>query len=129
MVLSISFLLYIFYIFRYFYTYVLLYVQIVHTIYLKGVVLMSKDIIHSLPVICKLLQSDDWKNRVKGEYWLLKDKCIKLRNMLDKYAEGKLDFTPNCSFELLLDQYNHMCSYLAILELRGKIEHIDLADF
>ena len=76
--------------------------------------------------ICKLLSSEDFKDRVRGEYLLLKDKCEKLRIMLEKYATGTLEFQPKCSFEILFNQYDHMTSYLNILELRAKIEGFEL---
>ncbi len=74
--------------------------------------------------IVKLLISSDWKKRMHGEYLLIQDKTCKLSVMIDKYATGKLDFTPNCSVELLLQQLNLMQGYLNILKARESIEKI-----
>lgn len=46
--------------------------------------------------------------------------------MLVKYKAGTLDFTPNCSFELLSEQAAAMGKYLFILETRAEIEKIVL---
>ena len=48
----------------------------------------------------------------------LKEKCEKLQIMLDKYYTGKLDFIPNCSYDLLHEQYIYMMNYLSILMLQ-----------
>ena len=39
---------------------------------------------------------------------------------------GTLDFTPNCSLELLKRQASCMGQYLFTLEMRAEIEGIDL---
>ena len=77
------------------------------------------------PSLADLLQSQDWKERVKGEYLYIKDKVKNLKDMLEHYVTHALGFQPNCSIELLTEQLNAMQSYLNILELRMKIEHID----
>ena len=71
-----------------------------------------------------LITSEDWKERVQGEYLFIKDKTERLGDMLEKYSNHALDFKPNCSFELLTMQYNAMINYLNILELRMNIEYI-----
>ncbi len=77
--------------------------------------------------IIKLLDGP-WQDRVQGEYLFIKDKATRLKSMLKRYATGKLDFNPDCSFELLLEQYNTMMKYLTILEMRMHIEHIDIPE-
>ena len=47
-----------------------------------------------------------------------------LYNMLLHYADGTLDFEPNCSIELLTMQLNAMSAYSAILEIRLNKEGI-----
>ena len=68
----------------------------------------------------------DWKERVVREYKELKERYNKLHKMLIKYEAGTLDFTPNCSLELLKEQKMYMGEYLRILEIRSEIEDIDL---
>lgn len=69
---------------------------------------------------------EDWKVRMQKEYKELKERYNKLHRMLIKYKAGTLDFTPNCSYELLAEQANYMGNYLRILEVRGEIEGVEL---
>lgn len=64
----------------------------------------------------------NYKERLIQEHKDLKEKCEKLQIMLDKYSTGKLDFTPNCSYDLLHEQYIYMMNYLSILSYRVKLE-------
>lgn len=68
----------------------------------------------------------DWKERVVQEYKELKERYNKLHKMIIKYEAGTLDFTPNCSLELLKEQKRYMGEYLRVLEIRAEIEDIDL---
>lgn len=68
----------------------------------------------------------DYKERMKKEYWDLKDKYGKLHNMLVKHDAGKLEFTPTCPIELLREQASVMGRYLYILETRAVIEDVQL---
>lgn len=63
-----------------------------------------------------------YKERLIQEYKELKEKCEKLQIMLDKYCSGTLDFTPNCSYDLLHEQYIYMMNYLSVLSYRVKME-------
>ena len=64
----------------------------------------------------------DYKERLIQEQKELKEKCEKLQIMLDKYYSGTLDFTPNCSYDLLHEQYIYMMNYLSVLTYRLKLE-------
>lgn len=64
----------------------------------------------------------DYKERLIQEHKELKEKCVKLQIMLDKYYSGKLDFTPNCPYNILHEQYIYMMNYLSILSYRVKLE-------
>jgi len=75
-----------------------------------------------------LLESSDWKDRLKGEIMFLSDKYEKLGHMLERYARHELSFQPKCSFELLVEQHNAMGSYLNILLLRAVIEGVQVED-
>ena len=68
----------------------------------------------------------DWKERFVQEYKELEERYNKLHRMVIKYEAGTLDFTPNCSLELLKEQKMYMGEYLRILEIRSEIEDIDL---
>ena len=68
----------------------------------------------------------DYKERMKKEYWQLKDRYNKLHQMCIKYEAGTLDFTPSCSLELLKEQKAAMGNYLHILEVRAEIEGVAL---
>lgn len=71
---------------------------------------------------------EDWKQRVVDEYKQLHGRYERLLAMIDKYEAGTLTFTPNCPICLLRMQADTMRKYLDILEIRGKIEKINLVD-
>ena len=65
-----------------------------------------------------MMNSPDYKERFVAEYMQTKIRYIKLHNMVVKYEAGTLDFTPNCSLELLKHQKSLMGQYLYDLEQR-----------
>lgn len=69
---------------------------------------------------------EDYKVRVIKEYKELSERVNKLGNMLAKYDNGTLEFTPTCPISLLKAQYFAMRAYLTILEERAEIEDVDL---
>lgn len=73
-----------------------------------------------------LMQSNDFKERFKAEYYQLKIRMTGLKNMLDKYRKNELDFVPNCSYDLLNAQFKSMDLYCSYLEERAQIENIEL---
>ena len=73
-----------------------------------------------------MMLSNDCKERFKAEYWQTKIRYDRLHKMVVKYEAGKLDFTPNCSLELLKTQKAAMGQYLYALEVRAAIEDIPL---
>lgn len=64
----------------------------------------------------------------KGEYHETKERYEKLHRMVTKYEDGTLNFTPNCSIDLLKQQKRHMGEYLHDLEIRAEIEGVNLYD-
>ena len=50
------------------------------------------------------------------------------RFRLEKYRADTLTFTPTCSVHILECQAESMLRYLRILNLRAKIEHINLSE-
>lgn len=67
-----------------------------------------------------------WQERMRFEYHDLKTRYEKLHRMVTKYEAGTLDFTPNCSLDLLRQQKRHMGEYLHDLEIRAEVEGIEL---
>lgn len=73
-----------------------------------------------------LMQSDDYKDRFKAEYFQTKIRYDKLHKMLIKLDAGTLDFKPTCSKIVLLEQKRRMGEYIRSLQLRAEIEGINL---
>jgi DNA-directed RNA polymerase subunit RPC12/RpoP len=69
-----------------------------------------------------------YKKRMAIEYRELKERTDKLEKMLDKWDKGTLDFEPTCSWWLLENQLEVMKNYVEILQIRAKIEDIDLTE-
>jgi hypothetical protein len=76
----------------------------------------------------KLMNSEDYKERFKGEYFQLKIRIEGLRTMVKKYRNGELNFKTSCSVELLQGQLDSMYLYLVHLEERAKVENIYLKE-
>lgn len=73
-----------------------------------------------------MMNSADYEERFKAEYWQLAIRLKKLADMLYKYKKGELNFTPKCSYELLKEQLTYMRLYIKMLENRAEIEDIEL---
>ena len=74
----------------------------------------------------ELMNSVDYKERFIAEYIQLKLRMVGLGEMLRKYKNGELNFTPSCSYDLLHGQFKAMDMYASYLEERALIEKIDL---
>lgn len=74
----------------------------------------------------EMMQSDDYKERFKAEYYQLKIRTEKLKAMLEKWDKGELNFTPTCPRSIYDLQIRNMYDYLAVLEGRAVIEGIEL---
>lgn len=72
----------------------------------------------------EMMNSEDFKERFKAEYYQLQIRFDGLHSMLVKYKEGALPFVPKCSYDLLKAQLMTMDMYLEFLEDRAKIEDI-----
>ena len=83
---------------------------------------MIKDLANTI----SLMQSDDYKERFKAEYYQTKIRYDKLHKMIIKYLADTLEFEPKCTIELLVDQASAMGEYLKMLEIRAEIENIEL---
>lgn len=73
-----------------------------------------------------LMQSEDYKERFKAEFYQVRTRREKLIDLLDRWNKGELSFEPKCSFEMLCTQRDIMQAYLSILRERAKIEGIQL---
>ena len=74
----------------------------------------------------EMMNSADYKERFRAEYYQTKIRYEKLHKMTVKYEAGTLNFTPTCSLELLKKQKSFMGQYLNCLEVRAEIEGIEL---
>ena len=74
----------------------------------------------------EMMNSVDYKERFRAEYYQTKIRYEKLHKMTVKYEAGTLNFTPTCSLELLKKQKGFMGQYLNCLEIRAEIEGIKL---
>ena len=74
----------------------------------------------------EMMNSEDYKERFKAEYYQLSLRLDGLTSMLIKWENNTLDFEPKCSKETLENQIIFMQGYLDILRLRAELEEIDL---
>lgn len=74
----------------------------------------------------EMMESTDYKERFKAEYWQTKIRYQKLHKTIIKFEAGTLNFTPSCPIDLLKEQKATMGMYLYILEVRAEMEGIDL---
>ena len=74
----------------------------------------------------ELMNSSDYKDRFKAEYYQTKIRYDKLHQMLVKHEAGILDFKPTCPITKLQEQKRYMGEYLRCLEVRAAIEGIEL---
>ena len=73
-----------------------------------------------------MMNSEDYKERFKAEYYQTVIRYGKLKNMLDSWDEGILNFSPTCPRSTYNIQINSMAEYIAILEARAVMEGIEL---
>lgn len=74
-----------------------------------------------------LTKSSTYQDRFFGEYLETKIRYVKLHKMLVKAEAHKLDFTPDCPLELLMQQKRSMGDYLHAMEVRAEYEGVDLS--
>lgn len=72
----------------------------------------------------ELMQSEDYKERFKAEYYQVKIRLEKLEAMLKKWDNGELDFTPTCPRMIYDGQVQAMSDYCSTLIARAAMEHI-----
>jgi hypothetical protein len=74
----------------------------------------------------EMMLSDDYKERFRAEYNQLVIRYNKLKAMLTKWDNERLEFTPSCNRGLYNFQVRAMADYIAVLESRAQIEGIVL---
>ena len=74
----------------------------------------------------EMMQSADYKERFKAEYYQTKTRYERLLAMLMKYEAKQLDFEPTCPIKILYEQAEIMSKYLKVLETRALIEGVSL---
>lgn len=75
-----------------------------------------------------LMNSDDYKDRFKAEFWQLKRRLNKLNDMLARYDKGALDYIPDTPILWLKQQAHAMQDYLDALSVRCDYENIDVSE-
>ena len=73
-----------------------------------------------------MMESADYKERFKAEYYQNAIRCEKLKAMLDKWDRGVLSFKPTCPRSTYNMQIAAMTDYIAVLEARAVMEGIEL---
>lgn len=74
----------------------------------------------------ELMTSPDYRDRFIAEYQQLVIRYRGLRNMLDKWDRGELNFKPTCPRSTYNMQIKAMTDYIAVLEARAVMEGITL---
>ena len=74
----------------------------------------------------EMMNSTDYKDRFKAEYYQLAIRYKGLKAMLDKWDNGTLQFEPTCPRSTYNMQIKAMTDYLAVLEARAVMEGIEL---
>lgn len=73
-----------------------------------------------------LMQSEDYKERFKAEYYQLVVRYKKLKAMLEDWDRGELKFEPTCPRSTYNVQITAMTNYIAVLEARAVMEGVPL---
>ena len=74
----------------------------------------------------EMMSSPVYQERFKAEYMQWDIRIKALSNVIEKYNNGTLQFTPDCDIEILIEQLVHMRNYRNILKQRAIIENINL---
>ena len=74
----------------------------------------------------EMMNSEDYKERFTAEYCQTVIRYGKLKNMLDRWDDGNLNFMPTCPRSTYNMQIRAMTDYIAVLEARAVMEGIDL---
>lgn len=76
----------------------------------------------------ELMVSSDYKRRFIAEYIQLKNRYEGLKNMIRKWDNDELNFTPTCPREIYDEQLAAMRAYMKVLTERAHVENIPIYD-
>ena len=76
----------------------------------------------------EMMSSPVYQERFRAEYMQLDIRIKALSNVIEKYNNGTLHFTPDCDIKMLIEQLIHMINYRSILRQRAIIENINLEE-
>ena len=76
----------------------------------------------------KSMNSTDYQEWFKAEYYQNVIRYQKLKEMLGKWDNGKLTFNPVCPRSTYEMQIRAMTDYIAVLEARAVMEGIELPE-
>lgn len=79
-----------------------------------------------LQVTSEMMNSKNYKDRFLAEYFQVKIRLEKLKEMLKKWDEDNLNFFPACPRSTYDMQVEAMTYYKNVLEARARIEQIVL---
>lgn len=74
----------------------------------------------------QMMNSADYKDRFKAEYYQVVIRYKKLKAMLEKWDKGELNFVPTCPRSTYNMQISAMTDYIAVLEARAVMEGVEL---
>ena len=74
----------------------------------------------------EMMNSGDYKERFKAEYYQVVIRYQKLKSMLDKWDNDQLEFSPTCPRSTYNMQIAAMTDYIAVLEARAVMESVEL---
>lgn len=74
----------------------------------------------------EMMNSEDYKERFKAEYYQVMISYKKLKSMLDKWDNDRFEFTPTCPRSTYNMQITAMADYIAVLEARAIMEGVKL---
>ena len=74
----------------------------------------------------EMMNSADYKERFKAEYYQVVIRYQKLKAMLEKWDRGELNFKPTCPRSTYNMQIKAMTDYIAVLEARAVMENVEL---
>lgn len=73
-----------------------------------------------------MMISSDYKERFKAEYYQLVIRYGGLKNMIKKWDNGTLLFTPTCPRNIYDMQLKAMEDYLNVLKVRATMEDVEI---
>lgn len=74
----------------------------------------------------EMMNSEDYKQRFKAEYFQVTIRLRKLKEMLSDWDKGELKFVPTCPRSTYELQARAMEDYKAVLQARAKMEDVNI---